>query len=250
MKRGTIEHPKTLALMRALNVQRWGAVGILESLWHWAAKYTPQGDIGKFSNADIASGVSWAEDSDKLIEALVSSHFLDMSGQYRLVIHDWQDHADEAVKKFLSRNNLTFIQKERTKEKPLPLPLPLPPKTTSRQTCRAKVETCRDIIIIPEVLKPYETEIREWLAYKQEKGQTYKPRGLRALFTYCTKLGPNLPSAIQNSMAKNYAGIYAANGGGNANPRSNPQQSSTRAGHQDPGHAKDYADLESRAVQM
>jgi hypothetical protein len=62
---------------------------------------------------------------------------------------------------------------------------------------------------MPEVLKPYVSAINDWLEYKREKKQSYKPRGLQAFYTDCIKFGADLPSAIQHSMAKNYAGIYA-----------------------------------------
>ena len=95
---------------------------------------------------------------------------------------------------------------------PTAAPITATPKTTSSQTSRENIKTCRDIIPIPEVLKPYEKQINDWIAYKREKGQSYKPRGLQALYADCIKFGAGLPDAIQNSMAKNYAGIYAGNG--------------------------------------
>jgi hypothetical protein len=47
MKRGTPEHPKTAHLMAALSIPRPYAVGILELLWHFTARYAPRGDVGR-----------------------------------------------------------------------------------------------------------------------------------------------------------------------------------------------------------
>ena len=60
VKRGTLEHPKLRALAKALEIPRPYAVGILESLWHLTARYAPQGDIGRFSDEEIARWVGWS----------------------------------------------------------------------------------------------------------------------------------------------------------------------------------------------
>lgn len=104
MKRGTPRHPKTYALAQALQVPLPHAVGILEMLWHHAALYTPQGDIGRLPDAAIAEAVSWVGDVAKLIDTLVENTWLDRDSKHRLLIHDWSDHCDQAVRKWLERN--------------------------------------------------------------------------------------------------------------------------------------------------
>ena len=54
MKRNTLAHPKVGKLARALEVERWGAIGILESLWCWAGRYAPRGDVGRWDPEDLA----------------------------------------------------------------------------------------------------------------------------------------------------------------------------------------------------
>ena len=108
MKRGTPEHPKTLALAAGLKIPRWGAVGILESLWHWTARYAPLGNVGKYSNEQIARGIGWVDEPDILINCLLSVKLLDKSNDHRIVVHDWSDHCDEGVRKYVKRNSLEF----------------------------------------------------------------------------------------------------------------------------------------------
>jgi len=52
----------------------------------------------------------------------------------------------------------------------------------------------------------------DWLGYKQEKNQKYKPRGLKALVTQkCNDYSPEtLVAAIRSSMSNNYTGIFPA----------------------------------------
>ncbi len=103
MKRGTPGHPKTLTLADELEIAIPHAVGILEMLWHYTGDYTPRGDIGKVSNKTIARAVGWSGDSEKLIQVLISSGWLDVSADHRLIIHDWPEHAEELVRKRLER---------------------------------------------------------------------------------------------------------------------------------------------------
>lgn len=109
MKRGTIEHPKMLELSRLLGVKRYIAVGILESLWHWAAKYTPKGDIGKYSDEAIADGIGWdSDDAQHLIQSFVESRWVDRTDQHRLVVHDWSHHADYTLHARIARQREWF----------------------------------------------------------------------------------------------------------------------------------------------
>lgn len=63
-----------------------------------------------------------------------------------------------------------------------------------------------------EIPKGFEPLIIEWLKYKSEKGQSYKPTGLKSFIkTYISESGQNLTVAkemLQNSMSKNYAGLF------------------------------------------
>src|SRR5262245_43520776 len=108
MKRGTPEHPKTLDLMQRLGCSRPVAVGVLELLWHFTARYSPAGDIGRWSNASISNGIGWDKDPDELVEALCASGWLDEDARCRLVVHDWHEHADDGVHVFLCRAMKSF----------------------------------------------------------------------------------------------------------------------------------------------
>lgn len=177
MKRSTPEHPKTDQLMLELDLERWQAVGILECLWHFTARFAPRGDVGKWSNERIAEGIGWKGDADKLISALVKGRWIDENPSYRLLIHDWPDHCDQAVKKYLSRNKLRFAAasgrrpaKVRTADgPPLPLPLPLPvPEPTDGDT-RARPSAPADPPARPDATPP-----AQWPAWLAAYGEVYR----------------------------------------------------------------------------
>ncbi len=108
MKRGTSKHPKMFELATRLKVARQFAVGIIVDLWEAASNYAPRGDIGKCSDEWIAEQVGWSKKPDLLVQALVESRWLDRSECFRLLVHDWPEHCEDSVHKFLYRKKLLF----------------------------------------------------------------------------------------------------------------------------------------------
>src|SRR4051794_3455837 len=126
MKRQALDHTKMDLLMRKLKIRRYHAVGILESLWHLTAREAPRGDIGKLRNERIAIGIDWGGDADRLVEALIEAGWIDSDDQHRLVIHDWPDHADDAVKKYMKRNGFQWACRDVSRRVPDVSRLPVP----------------------------------------------------------------------------------------------------------------------------
>ncbi len=112
MKRSAPDHPKMTRLAVLLKLERWGAVGIMESLWHFVAKHAIQGDIGKWQDEEIAAAIGWTADPTQLITALVDAGWLDRCKSRRLVVHDWHEHAEESVKKTIANRELDFYRAE------------------------------------------------------------------------------------------------------------------------------------------
>lgn len=63
-------------------------------------------------------------------------------------------------------------------------------------------------IVAPQMLEPVET----WLAYKKEKGQSYKPTGFKTFYKNLCKYSNNdhdtAMQIVELSMQNNYAGIF------------------------------------------
>ena len=119
-----------MRLANLLGIPRYQAVGLLEMLWHWTARYSPRGDIGRWPDQEIAKGATWDGDAAKLISALHESGWIDSDDTYRFLIHDWPDHCEQSVKKYLARHKLRFATKSGRRPSkvrtPSGLPLPLP----------------------------------------------------------------------------------------------------------------------------
>lgn len=123
MLRAVLEHPKFRKLCSSLGVGRYQAAGLLECLWQFTARYAPRGDIGKFTDEEIAQWLEYPDPAG-LIWSLVDARWLNRSAKYRLVVHDWHDHADRNTKRALERKKIGFASEENGS--------PLPPNGNPR----------------------------------------------------------------------------------------------------------------------
>ena len=121
LKRGTPNHPKVFDLCEELKIKRPTAIGYLELLWHFTATYAPDGDLGRFSHRRIEAAVDWTGASGRLVLALIKVGWLDQLGSISpsgtpqlgrnsLLVHDWQEHADQSVRKRLARSGKQFVE--------------------------------------------------------------------------------------------------------------------------------------------
>lgn len=108
MKRGTPEHPKTEHLAILLQIPVAQAVGHLEMLFHFTGRYSPQGDIGRWPDAMVATRCGWSDDAEPFIAAMVEAGWIERNETHRLVVHDWPEHAEDTVRKALEARGLTF----------------------------------------------------------------------------------------------------------------------------------------------
>lgn len=156
MKRGGPRHPKTIEFSELLGIRRAHAVGILELLFHFAAEFAPAGDVGKFTDKRIAAALDWGGAPDKLISAMVEARWLERHPTARLLVHDWDEHADRTTVQRLTRSGKTTVKSNQSVRDflctqhetsginvvtlPLPLPEPLPePEPTPQPTALAIV---------------------------------------------------------------------------------------------------------------
>lgn len=230
MKREGLRHPKTLDLMDRLGINRREAIGLLDLLLDWAIDYAPCGDVGKWSNAVIATAIDWTGNADELVEALVGSGWLDKNRAHRIVIHDWPQHAPNFLRAKLKKLGLSFLDcysssvgsyegsdeslDESSEATTPPLsspPCPSPPASSSSSPPERTDDDDDEVVsedewnqakpianrllkgVFPNGIKPKPSDY-EWLARVAVLGVRYGPRwiepGFEALKT------PNLDSPI------------------------------------------------------
>lgn len=89
------DHPKIYALVDRMKLRRNSeAVGIVVSLWLWAAKNAPDGDLSGFPKRAIADAVGYSSSyAGKLCQLLVETRWLDEKEGGGYQIHDWEEYA-------------------------------------------------------------------------------------------------------------------------------------------------------------
>lgn len=86
-------HEKVFALAERLKIQSYSAVGIMVSLWCFAAINAPNGELGGYSKKAVAAGVSWNKKPEVLFDALVYCGLLDIGDEGEVSIHNWERYA-------------------------------------------------------------------------------------------------------------------------------------------------------------
>ena len=112
------EHPKLYQLSDLLKVDRPQAVGHLHFLWWWCIDYAPFGDLGGFSNTQIAGAAGWKGDANRFVKAMIESRFLD---EKPLRIHDWMDFCGKLMSQRIERSRLKKSRLRLKKSQKVPL---------------------------------------------------------------------------------------------------------------------------------
>ncbi len=108
MKHGesdTIEHQK---LRMRLDLPRYATTGVIEELRMLAISTAPGGDIGRYSNEELAIHLGWAGDPDALFDALVECDVLDEHPTHRLIMRGWADIIPDFLHRRLAKAGQLF----------------------------------------------------------------------------------------------------------------------------------------------
>jgi hypothetical protein len=107
VKSGTESKLKFKQLQRRLNMPLYEARGLLDTLWNFTANNAPHGDVGKFTDEEIAIGLDWRREPSELIDTLTEIRWLDRV-EGVLVIHDWPEHCEHTVHVALAKKIEVF----------------------------------------------------------------------------------------------------------------------------------------------
>ena len=219
-----------LDLATRLSIPRYAAVGILECLWHWAARYARRGDVGRFTDEQVALGTGWTGDAAKLIKALLDSRWLDLCNCHRLRIHNWPKHADQTVRSSREVSLSGFLEcylAEPTSDvgatqdgpsaiTPLPTPTPEPLPTPGAARAAASVgvpqfEWERKNPIPKGLNVPaFRSALRDWFAYRSERRLcVWKLSTIKVKLAEFEAIGVERSvAAIRYSIGNCWQGIY------------------------------------------
>lgn len=110
MKLDGLDHPKTLDFAARLDISLPQAIGHLELLWAFVAQKTPHGNVGKWADGAIARASHWTGEPTAFVTALCEAGFIEEHDEFRLIVHDWHEHAPRWVASKLSRAGQDFCR--------------------------------------------------------------------------------------------------------------------------------------------
>ncbi len=208
------DHWKINRLKETLQIEYPHALGLVACLWTWAAQQAPDGNLKRFTDAEISAAARWIGDKNLIRPALKAAKLIERNG----MIHDWEKHgvrlllsSRKRLEEFRERKRFGNVSETLQGDKVKRISNP---SNLSDLSDPSKDKT----ITVPKELLSIEVEIQEWLKYKGEKNQRYKPTGLNALWRSLLRIPEGRRAdAIQQSMANNYAGIFDKGGNENGN---------------------------------
>jgi hypothetical protein len=211
MKTGTSHSPKLINLCRMLNLKRWQAIGVLNAIWEFACSFAPQGDIGRWTDAEIAASIEWDGNGMDLVAALVETRWIDRDEDHRLLIHDWKDHAPHYIKDRLAKQGVMILSEKAV------------------ESLRKPEKSGRDSSIKGgEGRQGKRREERE----STESASRFSPPSIEEVKTYCRKVGSHISP-------EGFVDFYTANGWQiGRNPMRDWQAAVRSWGKRDFGHGK------------
>lgn len=239
------DHDKVLQVADELKIDKDLVVGKLVRLWTWAINNREDGRFKSRDADTIAEVMRYKGKAQRLLAALINARLIDeVDGGY--VIHDW----DERVGMLMSKREASRTQARERKRRQRDRERELATVVTSKKE-ESHASVTRDItgtshashaVTVPKpnisthvditpptpskVKKPefdletalssfdpsVQQALRDWLAYKAEKRQGYKPTGLKSFISEARNkvqaLGAKVVAdSIRMSMAANYQGV-------------------------------------------
>lgn len=153
------DHPKIYALVDRMKLRRNSeAVGIVVSLWLWAAKNAPDGDLSGFPERAIADAVGYSSSyAGKLCQLLVETRWLDEK-ENGYALHDWVEYAPAIIDMYEKDKNRTRERVRKFRERRRSI---TPNEIVSQQTCNVTCNVTSDKCNAPRLDKTTEDKRRE-----------------------------------------------------------------------------------------
>lgn len=174
------DHPKIYALVDRMKLRRNSeAVGIVVSLWLWAAKNAPDGDLSGFPERAIADAVGYSSSyAEKLCQLLVETRWLDET-EKGYALHDWVEYAPAIIDMYEKDKNRTRERVRKFRERRRSI---TPNETVSQRTCNVTCNVTSDKCNAPRLDKTTEDKRREEYMSSSEASSWSKSK-LNSLFS-------------------------------------------------------------------
>lgn len=212
-----LDHWKTRLLVRLLGTES-APIYVLRLWAHCQARKTDR--FTGWKPDVLASVCRWDGDSKLLWESMLQT-FTKVEGE-TLIAHDWAE-CNAALISAWTNGKLGGRPKGSKNKKNRPVNPPETDWLTDREDGEDREDQIDNNlkgsqwmlsskVELPENLRTENCleAAKQWLKYKSERREGYKPTGLRAALNKWAREfnSETFPMAVENSMAQNYAGIF------------------------------------------
>lgn len=222
---------KFKSFKRRMKLPLWQAKGILQSIWDFTTTNAMNGDIGKFSNQNIADAIEYDDDPDFLMDTLYQEGWLDCEDGV-FWVHDWYENCPEFVRKRIQRKlptpknigeveqmadnggqqqptaeNGSIRKKEREESEASP-DGDAPPPSGKKKPGRKKIT---EYPPIPASLdsKEFREAWEKWNKFRQEKNGKLTPSTVDYQFKLLVKHGIKAAIwSISESITRGWTGLF------------------------------------------
>ncbi|MBK9976193.1 MAG: hypothetical protein IPP14_15610 [Planctomycetes bacterium] len=207
------DHPKIKYLAAEIGCTKGHAVGVVVSLWCHTLRYGKAGEIRLSYVRGLLADIG-ETDVDGAICALRFCGWVeDGSSDQTVRCHDWDDYAGrlEMIRerdKLRKQADRVELKRLRGTSNGHPKDVQKSPEESAQPNPTGhNQEDKLQAVVFPPELEQHRDVVEQWLAYKKERREGYKPVGLKAAYSKMVKMGDSLPDALERAMASGWRGF-------------------------------------------
>ena len=190
-------HRKVLRLVRNL-----GPLAELYPirLWLWALEQSPDGSLRDIDAEEMALIVGHKGDADKLWSAMSTCGFIEQDGEQSWRLRSWHEHQGILIER--AERNAERMRRARAAGEVEPEPAPRPVRPA--KPVEVEIPTALDT-------PAFRAEWGDWMKYKSERREAYKPIGAKKVLDGLAKRGADeAVAALRMAMERGWMGPAAS----------------------------------------
>jgi hypothetical protein len=203
----------TMVICDLTGLDEFAVVGRLHAIWVWAGEHTVTGDV----TGVTLKTVDRVTRLEGFGEAMKASGWLEVLPDGGLRFPRWKRHNSKAAKEraLAAARSAKARQKKRDAKRDVDRDATVTNHATREEKEKRRIEKEKSkenpLPPLPELLEPIRSALEDWLAYKRERGESYKPQGLKAFVSRVESIvrkcgSPAVTNAMQRAMAGNWQG--------------------------------------------
>jgi len=169
-------------------------------LWLWALEQSPDGSLRDIDAEEMALIVGHTGDANKLWSAMSACGFIEQDGEQSWRLRSWHEHQGILIER--AERNAERMRRARAAGEVEPEPAPRPVRPV--KPVEVEIPTALDT-------PAFRSEWADWMKYKSERREAYKPIGAKKVLDGLAKRGADeAVAALRMAMERGWMGPAAS----------------------------------------